>query len=97
MKNESWVLPKVASSIIAIVGPTSNPVMERINQYLTALQSFWATNKINELTLQNFTSIEELNSYIESESYLYPETGICFGISVVQTGSTYTASLIFDD
>lgn len=26
-KESSWVLPKVASSIIAIVAPTSNPVM----------------------------------------------------------------------
>jgi len=76
------VLPKVASSIIAIVAPESNPVMIRITQYLTALQSFWATNNINELTLMNFTSVSELNSYIESESYLYPNTGICFGISV---------------
>jgi hypothetical protein len=83
------VLPKVASSIIAIVAPESNPVMIRITQYLTALQSFWATNNINELTLMNFTSVSELNSYIESESYLYPDTGICFGISVGLTGSTY--------
>lgn len=37
MLNSSWVLPKVASSYIAIVGQDDNAVMQRINTYMIAL------------------------------------------------------------
>jgi hypothetical protein len=41
MANSSFVIPHVASSIIAVVGADSYPVMARINQTLTAYQSYW--------------------------------------------------------
>jgi hypothetical protein len=41
MLNSSFVIPRVASSIIAVVGADSYPVMARINQTLTAYQSYW--------------------------------------------------------
>lgn len=42
--------------------------------------------------------MEDLNNYIASETYLYPDEGICFGISVEQNANgEYDANLIFDD
>jgi len=41
MANSSFVIPHVASSIIAVVGADSYPVMARISNTLTAYQSYW--------------------------------------------------------
>ena len=71
--------------------------MQNINTYMTALQEYWATNNINDMTLVYYDTMEELSSYIASETYLYPDEGICFGISVTQTGNDYMANLIFND
>lgn len=98
--NSSFVLPKVAAPYIAIVGDlTTNGVMNRINNYMVQLQKYWATNSINNLTLVYYDTVADLDSYISSDSYLYPDEGICFGISVEPstTSDTYNANLIFDD
>jgi hypothetical protein len=78
----SWVLPKVASSYIAIIGQNDNAVMTRINTYMVALQAYWALNTVNDLTLVYYDTVDDLNAYIASDTYLYPDEGICFGISV---------------
>jgi hypothetical protein len=49
------------------------------------------------MTLVYYDTMEELSSYIASETYLYPDEGICFGISVTQTGNDFMANLIFND
>ena len=42
--------------------------------------------------------MDALNSYIASETYLFPDEGICFGISVeLNAQGQYDASLVFDD
>ena len=48
----SWVLPKVAASYIAIVGDLdNNEVMSRVNENLIPLQKYWSDYKVNNLTL----------------------------------------------
>lgn len=74
------MLPKVAASRIAIVGQNDNAVMKKINTYMVALQAYWATNQVNNLTLVYYDTVEDLNAFIASDSYLYPDEGICFGI-----------------
>ena len=79
------MLPKIASSYIALVGVSpANPVMTRINDYLVPLQQYWAANQVNNLTLQYYPDMESLKNYIGSTTYLFPDEGICFGISVTQ-------------
>ena len=78
----SWVLPKVASTYIAIVGKTDNAVMERVNTYMMALVDYWSANNINNFTLFYKDTVADLNEYLASDTYLYPDTGVCFGISV---------------
>lgn len=99
LKNQSWVLPKIAASQIAIVGNLQeNAVMSRINNYMVALQKYWAVNNVNELYLVYYETQEELTNYIASDTYLFPDEGICFGISVEKNSQgEYDSNLIFDD
>jgi len=57
-----------------------NKVMTKINDYLFKMQAYWQDNDVNELTLIYFATLEDLNTYIASETYLFPDVGICFGI-----------------
>ena len=96
----SWVLPKVAASYIAIVGDLStNEVMARVNENLVPLATYWKDNNVNNLTLVYYDTMADLTDYIASETYLFPDEGICFGISVEINPATgqYDANLIFDD
>jgi hypothetical protein len=99
MLNQSWVLPRVASSIIALVGVNDNAVMTNINAQMTAYQAYWQANSVNNLTIQSYDTLAELQSYIEGPNYLSPEEGICFGIQVTQDAVTgdYSANLIMND
>lgn len=50
LKENSWVLPKVAANNIALVGvSTDNKVMTRINTYLTSMVTYWQANEVNDL------------------------------------------------
>ncbi len=71
--------------------------MARIESYLTALQAHWATNKVNNLTLQSYANINDLNTYLASETYLYPDPGVCFGIEVTESNGVYATNLLFQD
>jgi hypothetical protein len=72
--------------------------MQYINSYLTALQEYWQTNNVNNLTLAYYDTMADLQSYIGNENYLSPNEGICFGLQVVlNTNGTYTAMMIMDD
>lgn len=51
MLNNSWVLPRVASNIIALVGVTDNAVMQNIEATMTAYQEYWQANAVNNLTV----------------------------------------------
>ena len=93
----SWVLPKVASTYIAIIGKTDNAVMERVNTYMMALVDYWSANNINNFTLFYKDTVADLNEYLASDTYLYPDTGVCFGISVDQVENDFTANLIMND
>lgn len=99
MLNQSWVLPKIAASYIAIVGNLQeNAVMNRVNNYMVPLQKYWADNKVNNLTLVYYDTMDDLTNYIASDTYLFPDEGICFGISVEKNSDgEYDANLIFDD
>jgi hypothetical protein len=35
--------------------------------------------------------MEQLQAYIASDTYLFPDQGICFGIAVTQQGSSFNA------
>jgi hypothetical protein len=92
----SWVLPKVAASQIAIVGDTSQGIMKRINDYMTPLQKYWSDNEVNNLTLVPYATLQDLSDYIASDQYLAPNVGVCFGIYVEKTADgKYEESLIF--
>jgi len=95
----SFVLPKVAMSYIAIIGDLeNNDVMKRVNENLVPLQAYWSENNVNNLTLVYYNTLADLNAYIASETYLFPDEGICFGISVeMNAQGQYDASLVFDD
>jgi hypothetical protein len=60
MLNQSWVLPRVASSIIALVGVNDNAVMTNINAQMTAYQAYWQANSVNNLTIQSYDTLAEL-------------------------------------
>jgi len=66
---KSFVIPKVSASLIAIVGPNST-VSDNIVSYLEALQAYWSTNTINNLTLTYFENMESFNSYVGGQTYL---------------------------
>ena len=93
----SWVLPKVASPYIALVGVNDEQIMQKIESNLQLMVDYWQGNQVNNLTIKQFDTMDSLTNYIASDTYLFPDEGICFGISVTQTGSTYDAKLVFDD
>jgi hypothetical protein len=47
----SWVLPKVASSYIALVGVSTEPIMQKINTNLQLMVDYWSANQVNNLTI----------------------------------------------
>jgi hypothetical protein len=72
--------------------------MKKIDSYLTSLITYWGANGVNELSLVNYPTIADLNTYIASDTYLFPDEGVCFGISVeLDSNGEYNAQLIFDD
>lgn len=69
--------------------------MERINAYLIQLQAHWAANQVNNLTLKYYATVADLNTYLASDTYLYPDPGVCFGIQVTESNGVYAANLLF--
>lgn len=80
---KSFVAPKVAAPILAIVGGKNysdlNPVMQKTVKYLETMRS--ADMSSFNLQLKYYETEQDLFDYIASPTYLSPDPGVCFGFA----------------
>jgi hypothetical protein len=102
LNKTSVVVPKVPSSVIAVVGPP-NPVQDAVTSYLAELFVIQtaADPKTPAYVFKHFANQTELFTYISSEQYFNITAGfqgVCFGYEITQnSANSYDVNMFFND